>query len=395
MNLAGNPFALLHNSKDGPPHLKYEWERQLPNGKMVTASWEVNGHTELGLPGPSDEMLYLVLLQITREAAGESGAWPQRVYFSRYDLIRRLGMPDSNSSYKQLRDCLTRLASVNITANHSFWDARLKTPYVSVNFGILNESVIADEPRGRKGQQTALPLSWFEWNSILHASFTSGNVRDLALDFVISLDHPTTRRLFRFLDMHRKATKPARREFTIGVMKLRDRMGMANYRYVSKVKEKLASAHEELIERGYLNSVEYVQAKSEGQLVIYRFREVRVAPNETSSDGPSAYKSNKPEFYPPVAVAAGPRSADALRMPVKAPLRAVDDSEQTIYPNEAFAVFTALPEAEQEKLRQLAREAVEPAFWDRLERPDSPMALVLWELVVRDHNDAYLQEVEK
>lgn len=383
MNLAGNPFALLHNSKDGPPHIKYEWERQLPNGKMVTASWEVNGHVELGLPGPSDEMLYLVLLQLTREAAGEDGVWPQQVYFSRYDLLKRLGLPDSSSSYKQLRDCLTRLASVNITADHSFWDARLKSPYASVNFGILNESALADEPRGRKAQNT-LPLSWFEWNSILHASFTSGNVRDLALDFVISLDHPTARRLFRFLDMHRKATKPARREFTIGVMKLRDRLGMTNYKYASKIKEKLVSAHEELIERGYLKNVEYIPAKNEGQLVVYRFGEVRV----TSAEQGSA--ENKPQGD---LQQFGPADAERKNL-VKLPPNQ-SEAEILISPQDAFVVWSSLGEEEQERLRQLARADVEPAFWDRLERPDSPMALVLWELVIREHNGAYSRVLEE
>lgn len=50
-----------------------------------------------------------------------------------------------------------------------------------------------------------------------------------------------------------------------------------------------------------------------------------------------------------------------------------------IYPMEAHAVFKALSGADQERLRRIeARKEVEPAFWDRLERPESPMALVLW-----------------
>lgn len=41
----------------------------------------------------------------------------------------------------------------------------------------------------------------------------------------------------------------------------------------------------------------------------------------------------------------------------------------------------------------MARIDIEPAFWDRLERPDSPMALVLWEIVVREFPEPYAAQL--
>ena len=43
--------------------------------------------------------------------------------------------------------------------------------------------------------------------------------------------------------------------------------------------------------------------------------------------------------------------------------------------------FTALSEAEKAALREAARAGVAPAFWDKIDSPDSPMSLGLWELV--------------
>ena len=289
MNLAGNPFALLQadSRRDNNSVISYEWERTLPGGKIVTASWRVTGDPELGLPGPADELLYLVLLQLTREGAdGPSQEWPQVVHFSRWEVLRRLGWPDAPKFYVSLRDCFRRLSAVNIGAEHSFYNARTKAPYLSVGFHIIESFAIADEPRGRKANQT-LPLSWFKWSDQLHDSFVAGNVRDLALDFIISLDHPTARRLFRYLDMMRKAPKgPPRRDFTIGVMKLRDRLGMTNYKYVSKVKEKLLSAHQELTACGYLSNVEFVVG-NDGEMVRYTFGDPRSLAIDAAKSAPS------------------------------------------------------------------------------------------------------------
>lgn len=382
MNLAGNPFALLQaNSKiDSGTSIRYEWERSLPNGKMVTARWDVNGHAELGLPGPNDELLYLILMQLTREAADENGKWPEKVFFSRYEVLERLGWEKDSKGYKMLRDCLARLQSVSIQADHSFWNAETKAPYSSIGFAILDGYALIDEPKGRKSDTTSLPLSWFSWNETLHASFHSGNIRSLALDFVLSLDLPTSRRLFRFLDMMRYAVTPPRREFTIGVMKLRDRLGMTGYKYASKVKEKLVSAHEELIGRGYLSSVEYIKAKEGPEVAVYRFGEVSIGG-----------EAEKPATEPQRAFN-GHRGIDG---PSEIDTIAAAEPQMTIFPQEAFAVWEELPEAEKERLRGVAREGIEPIFWDRLERPDSPMALCLWELVAAAHPQAYERELEK
>lgn len=373
MNLAGNPFALLQadSKRANPLSIRYEWERRLPNGKIVMASWEVQGGGRLGLPGPAEELLYLVLLQLTRESCeGSAEVWPLTVHFSRSAVLERMGWSRTPKFYGALRDCFARLQAVSIQADHAFWDARLKTPYSSVGFAILDDYAIADEPKGRKGEAN-LPLSWFRWNSTLHASFTAGNVRGLALDFVLSLDHPTARRLFRFLDMHRKAEKPPRREFSIGVMKLRDRLGMTGYKYVSKVKEKLSNAHEELIARGYLESVEYAKSKDGGELVLYHFGEVRpfLVTGEQAGAEPSGQITVLPRsIETAIAIASEPDvRADAVR---------------------CHQIFLSLSEAEKNQLRERARSGVAPIFWDRLESPDSPISLTLWELVAQTYPEA-------
>ncbi len=273
MNLAGHPFALLQSPKrQNETSIFYDWQRTV-GGREVTASWRVETPAVFGLPGPEEELLYLVLLQLTREAAEAAGTpdqWPTVVKFSRGELLRRLGWSDSAEKYSVLSLAFARLKSVSIIAKHAFHDARLGRPADEVGFGILDNFSLVSEPKGRKNQ-AQLPLSHFEWNTILHTSFLSGNVRSLALDFAIALQYPTSRRLFRLLELLRYASKPPRPQISIGMFKLRDRLGMTDYKYPSKIAEKLAPAVAELIASGYLHGMSVEKDKSGAAMAVFRF----------------------------------------------------------------------------------------------------------------------------
>ena len=280
MNLAGHPFALLQSpQKCDATSIFYDWKRTI-NGREVTASWRVHTDAELGLPGPEEEVLYLVLLQLTREAAEAAGtpaAWPKQVKFSRGDVLRRLGWDDGLRRYKALDLAFSRLIAVSIAAKYAFYDAETKAPSSSTKFHILSNVVTFDEPRGRRNQET-LPLSYFTWDTILHDSFLAGNVRSLALDFAISLQHPTSRRLFRLLELLRFASKPPRPQLSMGLFKLRDRLGMTPYKYPSKIAEKLKPAIAELTERGYLEGVSIEKDAAGTAMAVFRFASALPAP---------------------------------------------------------------------------------------------------------------------
>jgi hypothetical protein len=371
MNLAGNPFALLQAaSKNGQTFIENEWERRLNDGQIVKASWYVNGDQRLGLPGPSEEMLYLVLLGLTRESADEQGIWPQTVYFSRYDLVKRMKWSHCAANYRKLEEAFTRLKNVSITAKNAFWDARTKAPFKNVGFNLIDNFAITNESAGLKGQGS-IPLSYFKWNDILYNSFRGGNVRSLALDFAISLHHPTSIRLFRYLDMMRGATTPPRREFAIGVLKLCERLGMTSYKYASKIKEKLRPAIEELEARGYLESVRYEKGKDGTELAFFRFAGiVRVEPK---------FETIVLEAQPAPKTPAKPHQMALLE----------EEPQNNIQADalRCHELFQTLPESEQAELLELARREVSPIWHDRVGQPESPMSLGLWQLVAQRYGE--------
>lgn len=370
MNLAGHPFALLQLPRDGHTvnEIFYEWPRQLPNGKTVIASWRVTGDPLLNLPGPTDELLFLILMQLTREAADENeGIWPQTVHFSRADLIRRLGWHRKGTSFGLLADCFTRLNAVNVTACHAFWDARAKAPMNTVGFHILANFGIIAEPK-RKTSET-LPLSWFKWDEVLYNSFLAGNVRSLALDFTLSLQAPTARRLFRFLDSMRNQTKPPRSEFSIGLLKLRDRLAMTVYKHNSKTKQVLAPAIAELIETGYLADVSWEKTKEGAELAVFAFGNAKMVLDMA-----------QPAKAPQNALK---RETEALAPQIPTGESALERAHRI------YAIYAALPAPTRAALLDQAHRGVVPIFWDRVDNPDSPMSGALWDLVeTRENSDS-------
>jgi hypothetical protein len=377
MNLAGNPFALLQAaSRAGQTFIMNEWERTLPNGKIVKAVWNVKGDSVLGLPGPTEELLYLVLLQLTRESAGEgatSAEWPQKVMFSRYDVLSRMGLGDRSRDYNELKNAFYRLQSVSIQAENSFHDPRTGSPHKAIGFSILNDFALNDEPRGRKSKtQSNIPLSWFEWNKVLFDSFLAGNVRSLALDFVLSLDLPTTRRLFRFLDMMRGSGPYYNREFIIGLFKLRDRLGMTGYKYASKIKEKLNPALEELVARDYLKGFEYQSGKS-GELIVFRFGNAVEVLSAKIEQGGAEQDSNS--TIPQQSPKTRQKPTQIALLEEEEPVDVRADALR------CYELFQTLPESEQNELLEIARRDVSPIWHDRVGQPESPMSLGLWQLV--------------
>ncbi len=368
MNLAGNPFALLNSgARAGQSLIKNEWERTLPTGRVVTAIWEVNGHTELGLPGPNEELLYLVLLEITRESADAHGMWPQTVMFSRYNVMQRMGWEPTARRYKELKECFVRLNAVSINTEHAFWNAKAKMPYAAVGFGLIADYGLDSEAKGRKTADST-PNSWFTWDKVIYGSFQDGNVRSLALDFALSLDLPTSRRLFRFLDMMRGSAAPYRREFAIGLFKLAERLGMTKYRYTSNIKDKLQPAINELIRRHYLEDVRFQKAKDGTELAFFAFASVGQSRAESIKEPSTPKQLSILDTTSETESKTGPEPTgirlDALR---------------------CHAIFTALDEAEQTELLTLAKKDVSPIWHDRIGLPESPMSLGLWQLVAQRH----------
>lgn len=361
MNLVEQPFALLKRAAGGEAVMNLEWEKSHPRtGKPVKATWRVTGDPELGLPGPSEERLFLVLMEMTREQN-----WAQTVYFTRRDVLRRLRISDAQNNYKSLHDWFLRLSSVNVDAQRSFWSPAHNDYYAHVVFSLIDEIRIVEETPGIRAKGD-VPLSWLKWSDTMMESFLAGNVRSIDIDFALSLELPLSVRLYRFLDKHRYGKTESRAAFEIELARLCEiHLGMASSPYPSKLKERLAAAHDELIRRGFLSGVAYREMKTKKALkVVYAFA-------ATADEFSAAMKASTQKLMAPLSQ---PNLVGAAESPGSSQQLGVA----------AWRVWTNLDAEKQEQFRTEARDGIDSIFWDRLEVPESPLALRLWEIVRRE-----------
>jgi len=273
MNLAEFPFALLADRHPKGLDTIVFSDTIAGEDGPVERVWTVTGSEEFGLPLASDELMYVALMEVTKEQGLDS----RIIYITRYDLIKRLGWPDKGDSYKRLQASLDRLLGVTIKAERAFWD-NAKRRYVDVGFHVIDDYAIYDEQPGRKpatGRKRRSggadhPHSYVAWNQVVFASFQAGYVKHLDTAFFFGLRSALSRRLYRYLDKKRYDGKPV---FRIGLRKLAfEKLGMSRNYYPSHIKQELERAHTELTEHGFLRGVQY-QERPGGQddLVAYRF----------------------------------------------------------------------------------------------------------------------------
>lgn len=270
MNLAEHPFASLWKSEGHSATIRHEWEARHPvTGRTLKAFWRVEGSPEMGLPTASDERVYLVLMELTREAGFEN----QRITFVQRDLLQRLGWPTDAPHYQMLKDAFARLNGVTITTQNAFWNPRAKC-FSTQGFSIIDSYEILNEtsgPKPERAQPNREPRSWFKWSDAMFESFQNSNIRSLDLSLALSLKRPLSLRLFRYLD---KKTNGERATFEISLRELcEQRLNMAvDGRPNTKLKAGLRPAHDELIACGFLQAVSYAAMKTkQGEKVCYVF----------------------------------------------------------------------------------------------------------------------------
>jgi len=119
---------------------------------------------------------------------------------------------------------------------------------------------------------------------VMFDSFQSGYIRTLDLDFALGLKSDIALRLYRYLD---KKSYDSRESFEIELFNLGNHLGMKPTLYPSKLKERLQKAHDELIAKGFLQTVHYDTMKESSQKhrnikVCYAFAPRRISAGDES-----------------------------------------------------------------------------------------------------------------
>jgi plasmid replication initiation protein len=231
--------------------MQYENELRTRDGNVMQQSWVVRAAHGRGLPGRYDQDVYVALMQLIDAKGLPSNGW---VSFSVYELVELMGKRHSGREYGQVRESLQRLATTSVESKNAFYHKGRKA-YISDTFSLLTEVKLAEYEGivGERKDRNRVHLSQYFVDS-----YRANYLKHIDARFYWSLSRPIAKRLYRLVDKKRGG----RRSWEVELFALRARIPLSDYKYASKIKEKLAPAHEELVVKGFLKSVAY--RKSDG-----------------------------------------------------------------------------------------------------------------------------------
>lgn len=275
MNLAEFPIALVTDRvPEGEKTIRFQDriydERK---GQLVTRKLLITASDEYGLPTAKDDEVILGLIQLTRRS---NNFTDRTVPFSRSDLIKLLGWPDTGPSYKRLTLAFHRWLGVSLHYDNAWWN-KAQGKWDTVGFHIIESFKLTSEGSGPRGQLEP-PLSRFTWNEEVFRSFQAGYLKQLDLDFYLDLTLATSKRIYRFLDKrfyHRDDWTFDLKEFAL------DHVGLSRkYEGNIQLARKLEPAVRELEERGFLLPLAKEERfkKVSSRKWLIRFVRNRVAP---------------------------------------------------------------------------------------------------------------------
>lgn len=245
-NFEEHPYFRVGDRNASTGVLTYENELKTKDGHILRQSWTVRAAHGRGLPGRFDQDVYVALLQMIDDKGLPEDGW---LSFSLYELVELMGRKHSGRDYQQVRESLRKLATTSIESDNAFYHRGWKE-YISDTFSLLSEVKLSEyeDPNRERTDRNRVHLSQYFVDS-----YKANYLKNIDVEFYWSLSSPIAKRLYRLVDKKRNG----RRRWEAELFSLKDRIPLSDYKYASKIKEKLAPAHAELIENGFLKGVTY------------------------------------------------------------------------------------------------------------------------------------------
>jgi plasmid replication initiation protein len=223
-----------------------------------------------GVPHGLDNDVSMALMTLFMEAGcPEDGTFVTTAH----NLLRYAGFDNNGHYYKVLRDSLERLYAATYTASEAWRDHERKL-WVTVKFRYIDRLEYTSESDrlnfdGRSILNITLPKE-------VVRSVRSRYVKPLDLAFLTTLERPHTRALYRLLDAQRYSPEDPNKwvvSYNANLVEWGRACKLVDLK-PARVRRALEGAHQELLERGYLKTIEY-DGRGEKQNITYVFGEVQ------------------------------------------------------------------------------------------------------------------------
>jgi hypothetical protein len=248
MNFSDFPIARLGARDQRQSIVHEEWVGK--KNERRYQKWVASASSALGLPTELGERVLVTLISISYEQE-----FAKKTVFTVYRICKILGLPINKNSYKAVENVLYQLAGLTIISEEAFYNhAEKKRITTKTAFHII-DTVWLRHVRNDLVPELPGANGYIVWNDIILGSMRAGYIKRLDGTVYFRLKSPLARTMYKLLDKQMYY----RDEWEIDIFVLASRLGMAKYKYPSKVIEKLKPAYEELIRDGFLSGVEVVK----------------------------------------------------------------------------------------------------------------------------------------
>ena len=244
-NLEAYPLFAVKVRNRTEDHLVFERPIQGEDDTTLLRRWEVEPPAKLGMPGPFDQDVYLAVLQLLEMRGG----MPRdgELHFSLYELNSILGWTKSGNTYEKIRQSLRRISSTTLTSENAYY-SKAEERFLSDTFQIWSVHF----SRTKRGDSVR-ERHTLRFHPIFIRNYLAQYLKGLDPGFYWALPSPLAKRLYRLVDLERDGSLM----WQTDLFDLRQQIPLTGYSYVSELNRALEPAHQELVRRGFLDTVEY------------------------------------------------------------------------------------------------------------------------------------------
>ena len=312
LNLAEFPIAAL--SRHIPAgHKTLVFEDTITDqatGETITRRLTIAASEAHGLPTALDTDVIIALIQLTKLANNFTNP---TVNFTRYQLIQLLGWTHDGKSYRRLEEALRRWTEVTLHYKNAWREVCIdpKDPdkrievWASPSFSLIGDLILYETPPGaRQRCQMSLPFSSFRWSDIIFRNFSAGHLKRLDYERYRSLQNPTSKQMYRFLD--KRFHWGDRIDFDLHNFAF-EHIGLSRGYDTGKIKEQLRPSIEELEHCGFLVPFgpedRYVQIRRKSWRIVFARNRKQQPVAEPQSATDVTAKAAAPPLLPDIAYA--------------------------------------------------------------------------------------------
>ena len=263
-NFANFPFFAL-SRREAARKTKTEYRMSTErDGQRLEALWQVTANAEFGYPGPFDRKVHKAIEYLITERG-----FPVQnpIPFTAYRVLKLLNLSTrSGNNAAKVKETLKRVVLTGVTSEGTFYDKSGKR-YISDTFHLYDRVIFRGKqfPDGTVAETNYLFLS--QWYL---ASLNAHYVRPIDFHYLKSLKSDIAGRLYEMLGLKFYGVFLNQRSYwRVEYKELSSLLPITAQRYYAQAHQKLAPAHQELVDTGFLKRVEWEQEKKSVWFIRY------------------------------------------------------------------------------------------------------------------------------